>query len=276
MSRNLLLASYPKSGNTWLRIFLANFCSDGPDPVDINALDDMRPSSLVVFEEAIGVEPTAFSDEEIDLFRPEVYRYLARTGKTKSFLKVHDSFRMNSAGEPVIPADAVEGAVYIVRNPLDVAISLAHHEGESVDYVIDTIMARYYSPRRRFLFGQIRQHFFPWGQHVLSWVDQTAIPVHVVRYEDMLARPDEVFAGIIGFCGIPPDTTRISCAIEKSSFERVRQQEINRGFREKSPDARAFFRQGKAGTWRDVLSQSQVERVVSSHGAVMERFGYLP
>ncbi|MEJ2083836.1 MAG: sulfotransferase, partial [Acidobacteriota bacterium] len=32
------LASYPKSGNTWLRAFLMNFLDPGKRPVDINQL----------------------------------------------------------------------------------------------------------------------------------------------------------------------------------------------------------------------------------------------
>ncbi len=54
----------------------------------------------------------------------------------------------------------------------------------------------------------------------------------------------------------------------------VRQEE-QKGFNERPPTAEKFFREGKAGQWRDVLSQNQINAIVSAHAPMMMRFGYL-
>lgn len=277
MSGNLMLASYPKSGNTWLRIFLWNLRRDSHQAPDINALDDVfAATSQSAFDDAVGVEATTLSDEEIDLLRPGVYRYLARINTETVFLKTHEVYRFLPNGEPTIPADATLGAIYVLRNPFDVAISLANHLSCSVDRVIDDILSKEFIPRRRFLSGQTRMKLSPWGKHVLSWVDQTAFPSHVVRYEDMRAQPLETFTAIARFCGLSCETGRVERALDHSSFELLQRQERERGFRERPPEASSFFRAGKAGAWRGILSQSQVDRIVRDHGTVMQRFGYLP
>ena len=69
---------------------------------------------------------------------------------------------------------------------------------------------------------------------------------------------------------------RIERAIERASFKALRAQEDEKGFREKSPHAQKFFREGRAGQWRDLLSQSQIDRVVDRHKEQMQRFGYWP
>jgi hypothetical protein len=66
-------------------------------------------------------------------------------------------------------------------------------------------------------------------------------------------------------------------AIERSSFARLQSQEKEKGFRERPPNADGnFFREGRAGQWKQVLTSAQVERIVRDHGEQMRRFGYLP
>lgn len=65
-------------------------------------------------------------------------------------------------------------------------------------------------------------------------------------------------------------------AIKFSSFKTLKKLEEKHGFKERSANAQRFFRAGKAGSWRDVLSAEQIERLVSDHREQMERFGYLP
>src|SRR6202012_3484157 len=117
------------------------------------------------------------------------------------------------------------------------------------------------------------QRLLPWGEHVLSWVDQDAIPVCMVRYEDMKEHPLETFTKIARFLNLSSDPDRIQRALDHSSFNRLQAQEWAQGFREKHPEAASFFRAGKAGGWREVLTSDQVSRIIQDHSAVMRRFG---
>ncbi len=268
------VASYPKSGNTWFRIFLANLLADQPAPVDINQLGTENFASRTTYDRALGWETSDLTLEEASQGRLDVQEALAR--EEDVFFKVHESFRDPVTRAPLFSRTATRAALYFLRNPLDVAVSFSHHRGKDLDNTIarmnkpDAIMA----PGNDGLGSQLPQPMGDWSWHVRSWADEPGLPVMVLRYEDMLARPQEVFQAACAFAGLPSEPARVARALTHARFENVRAQEQAGGFRE-AMDRRPFFRQGKAGGWRETLSPAQVAAIVSQHGDVMRRFGYL-
>jgi hypothetical protein len=73
-----------------------------------------------------------------------------------------------------------------------------------------------------------------------------------------------------------PNDGELADAIDRSSFERLREQEEKEGFRERPKKAERFFREGRTGQWKEVLTPAQIQRIVDAHGEQMQRFGYLP
>ncbi len=269
------LASYPKSGNTWLRVFLSHLTVKAWDPHDLNSLPITNSASRGLFDRTAGVEASDLTRAQIDLLRPRVYEQLADDRARFPFLKTHDAWTFNAAGEPLHSTAAT--AVYLVRNPLDVAVSFAHHQGIDVDGVIDCMADAGYT-----LGGQRAEHLsilptqlLTWEGHVRSWLDDAGVPVCVVRYEDMHASPRETFTRIVRFCGLAHSPAEIDAALAASSFERLQGLEQKSGFRERLPAAASFFRKGVVGSWRDSLSDSQVQRVLAEQGPVMRRLRYL-
>ena len=114
-----------------------------------------------------------------------------------------------------------------------------------------------------------------WSGHVAGWTEQTDLPLHVARYEDVLADPQAGFAKIVRFAGLACDGPRLGRAIEHSTFSRLQAQEAESGFAEKQPTAPTFFRVGVAGSWRTALTPTQVRAIVDAHGEAMASFGYL-
>jgi Sulfotransferase domain len=278
MSCIVWLASYPKSGNTWMRVLLANYLQDNDEPTDINrffigpiASDRQR------FDEYVGVDASALAPEVIERLRPEVYRCLARDADETLFVKVHDRWARVDTGEPMFPADATLGVVYIVRNPLDLAASCAHHWGAPIAQAVGTLCDGTPGPRSAVpgTPDQVRQRYGSWGEHVRSWVDESGLPLHVVRYEDLSADPCGFFGGVVKFCGLDYDDDRVRKAVAFSSFAELRRQETSAGFRERSPAAPGrFFRRGQPGSWRDELPAHLAERLAKAHHPTMRRFGY--
>jgi hypothetical protein len=268
------LASYPKSGNTWFRAFLANLLHGGEQPVDINQINTDIFSARNGYERALGWETSDLTMREIISARLAVQEAMAR--EEGAVFKVHDAFADPRDGQPLFSVPATRAALYFLRNPLDVAVSFSHHRGRDVDNTIarmnnpQTVMAG----SKDSLDLQLPQPMGTWSHHVRSWVDAPNLPVHVLRYEDMLARPQEVFTAACRFAGFPDEPDRVARALAHSSFETLRQQEQAKGFRE-SVGGRSFFRKGQAGSWREVLSPAQVSAIVAAHGDVMRRFGYL-
>lgn len=271
------LASYPKSGNTWLRTFLHNLQRDGDEPADIN---EISTGSIAAargwLDEVLGFDTAELTPDEVERLRPRVYDWAARDDET-GYHKIHDAYTLTEDGGPLVGRAATMGAVYIVRDPRDVAPSAANHWHCTVDQAIANMENGAYAlaGTRRALPSQVRQRLLDWSGHVLSWVDAPSLRCHVVRYEDMLADPLRVFVAVAAFLGLPDDEGRVAKAVRFSSFEELSRQETDRGFRERPPHTERFFRSGRGGGWRETLTQDQAARVVAAHGEVMRRFGYL-
>lgn len=107
-----------------------------------------------------------------------------------------------------------------------------------------------------------------------SWVDGRGVPLHVVRYEDLSRDPAAGFGSIVRFLGLEVDDRRFAKAAAFSALEVLQAQEHAHGFRERHPQAAAFFRRGEVGAWRDELAPALVAQVVADHRAAMGRFGY--
>jgi aryl sulfotransferase len=278
MGNIIWLASYPKSGNTWLRVFLINFQRDQDQPVNINELGGAPiASARSLFDEETGIKSSDLTPEEIECWRPAVFEHLSQSITEPIFMKIHDAFTLNAQGIPVISKAATRGAIYLIRNPLDVVLSYAHSAASSVDRVISQMgnPAARIAGDPKSLQDQLCQRLLTWSAHVRSWVDQPGLHVHVMRYEDVYRQPFETFQAAVRFAGLDDDAARIERALEHSSFSTLRQQERKHGFREKMPFTPSFFWQGRIGSWRQVLSEAQVTRLVQDHGEVMRRFGYL-
>jgi aryl sulfotransferase len=272
------LASYPKSGNTWFRVFLTNLLRGGDMPADINELERTPiAGARELFDEEVGFEASDLTADEIDRLRPKFYTHLAENAEEQLYMKIHDAYTFLEDSDPLIPQKATRCALYFIRNPLDVGVSLAHHSGW--DYATSAInmannaFAFCSKPDR--LHNQLRQKLLSWSNHVLSWVDSTPFPVCVIRYEDMKSQPMETFTKAIRFAGHGHTADQIQKAIDFSSFDVVQGQEKAVGFQERSPVSSRFFRKGEVGSWREELNEDQANKIVRDHGEVMRRFGYL-
>jgi hypothetical protein len=277
--KNLIwLASYPKSGNTWFRVFLTNLLRDGDEPADINRLERSPiASAREVFDNAVGIEAADLSFAEVDRLRPEVYRFLSHQAKEACFFKIHDAYTFLADGCPLVPPDATRGAIYIIRSPLDVVISFANHLGAPIDRAMKRMAEENFcfsgNPGR--LEDQLRQRLLSWSGHVRSWTEAEDLEVHVMRYEDMKQNPTESFTRALRFAGLAKSPEQIARALKFSDFSEMQRQEKEKGFKEKPLKAGAFFRKGEVGSWREVLSHRQVKKIIAAHGDVMKRFGYL-
>jgi len=275
MGKIVWLASYPKSGNTWLRAFLHNLLRNPEEAYDINRIADftLGDSDLRWYLGPIGRPPGDWTREEVGRVRASVHATMTGAFPDSVFVKTHNAMVADRTG-PMITLAETAAAIYLVRNPLDVAVSFADHLGKSLDETID-FMA---DPGAESLNTEraVYQIYRSWSEHVLSWTERPHPGLHVLRYEDMLAEPTGTFRAVARFLGLDPPRPRLERAIRRSSFRVLQEQERRHGFAERSPLAAKFFREGKAGQWRRALTPEQADRMVASHRRQMERFGYLP
>jgi aryl sulfotransferase len=277
VARIVWVVSYPKSGNTWLRALLTNYRREGDRAAGINELEGVWAISRLWFDQWTGVEASALPDHVVERLRPAVYRCWSREATETLYVPVHEAWRRTDRGEPLFPAEISGGVIYVGRNPLDVVPSWAAYFGVEVAEAVDQVCdPEHVPPVALGLPMLLRQVVGDWSGHVRSWLDDSGLPLHMVRYEDLVADPENVFAGVIRFCGLPIDQEQVARAIRFSDFTELQRQEREAGFYELPPKASApFFRRGRPGGWREELSPDLVERLIDVHRDTMRRLGYL-
>jgi hypothetical protein len=258
-----------------MRAFLHNLLRDPNESYDINKITDFSTSdsSIEWYSAQDRRDWREWKPLEVAHMRRGAQLSICAWRRDDTFVKTHNA-SIVFLGYPLIYPDLTAGAIYIVRNPLDVCISLTHHYGCDIDTAINVLGEESTgSTTNEKLVFEVHKS---WSTHVDSWTGQQRPGLAVLRYEDMLRNPLKSFSGLVSFMGLNAPRTRIERAIERASFKALREQEDQKGFREKSPHAQKFFREGRAGQWRDLLSQSQIDRVVDQHKEQMQRFGYWP
>jgi aryl sulfotransferase len=272
------LASYPKSGNTWFRVFLSNLLSGKEEPVSINELYSTPiASSRSLFDTIAGVSGSDLTQEEIEELRPEVYRQIAMEAQETIFHKVHDAWRLTPSGKSMFPAEVTKGVIYFIRNPLDVTVSFAFHGSRPPGKMIRQVNNKNHAfcQKNDRIYNQLLQPLSDWSGHVKSWVDDSGLPVMVLRYEEMLNDTFNSFKAALEFIGLEKSDQEISKAIEASTIEKLSAMEKREGFTEKPLVMEAFFREGRAGSWKSYLAKEEIDTLINSQRAFIERFGYL-
>jgi len=237
------IAAFPKSGITYLNYMLFHVLFDRQD--DVAKID---------------------SDYIFDM-----HESLARVpppGTERRYVKTHLAFA------PSIPLLArARRAVVLVRDPIDVMMSVwdfQHLTGENglLDATPEQRAAKFEQFCRHWLTtgGLIYPFAGSWVDNVRSWLDQSQLPIVVVRYERLKERPVEQLRRVLDFFEQPASDQRVRAAVEASTVENMRRretQEVNAGV------SGAFYRpelaRGYARGYRFVgrLNQDSYQRVLS-------------
>lgn len=273
------LASYPKSGNTWFRIVLANLLSSSAEPVQLNQIRvGMIATSRQVMERALGFDSTLMNQDELHQIRPAVYRWYGQTAIEKTYFKIHDAYSYCLNKEPLIPFESCLGVLYFIRNPLDVVLSFANHLHCTIDQSIEIMGNKSFAmlTSDKNYTGQLRQSLLSWSLHVDSWTAVENMNRLIVRYEDMNLKPMQTFKRATDFLKLGARDEDIDQALKHSQIDKLQAQEQRCGFKEKPLTLLGqFFRKGLVGDWENTLTPKQVHQVVSAHGEMMYRHGYL-
>lgn len=270
LRRIIWLASFPKSGNTWARSFLANYFQPPGKTLDINSLRQFTTGDVRqdFFDRANGSPFRGKTMDEWVRVRPKALRLIAESKPGHHFVKTHCQVIKLGSYELIMP-EVTAAAVYLMRNPFDVALSYSRHLSVGIDTAIDRM-----ADRSAVQGGEtgILEAVGRWDDHIGSWTDARGLPLHVMRYEDMLADTEKAFRTLFGFLRIPVDQEQFRRTLELTSFESLRKQERKIGFRERPPKMKQFFARGVAGGWREDLTPVQVARIRAEFLPILEKW----
>lgn len=272
------IAAYPKSGSTWLRLFVAQLLAGAGETRSIRDQILRVPVDfgLLGFDDALGIKLADLTPEEAITLKPLRLEAEARHLSRPALYRTHDAWIRTEEGDARLSARATAGAIHLVRDPRDIAVSFA----EFFDCDQDEAIARMADPRYRLDFDpdaaagpQLPILLLDWSSHCRSWLTAEEMPRLLIRYEDLLNDPVGEFSKMAAFAGLPTAAERIAAAVEATRFDRLKARDRQEGFALRG-DGRSHFRVGRAGGWQAALTPTQVRRIERDHGEMMVRLGY--
>jgi hypothetical protein len=272
MGKLLWIASYPKSGNTWVRALLHNYLKQPAAPWDINRLADFTAgdTNADLYKHYDPRPASRYSIADVQRMRPLVHHDLTQAFPGTVFVKTHNMVGYVE-GVPLVTPHLTAGVIYVMRDPRDVAISYSHHMGLSLDWTIGFLG----DPEAATggTDAKVYEKHSSWSNHVVSWTPSPDPRLLVLRYEDLLADPIGRFGRLIRFLGGPPAPERLERAVRFSSFEQLSDQERKQGFTERPAGTERFFRVGEAGQWRKIRRSRRPARAAGAADRGVSRSG---
>lgn len=260
------LASYPKSGNTWVRMLVDHYGQTGRD-IDARHSDNQ----LYWFQ---AVSPIPFENLNLGLqaqLRGAAIAHLQCFINIPTLVKTHH-VNMSVNEIPLFPHQWTDKVIYVVRDPRDIVASFQKHMGlETLDRSIE-MMNDINSIIQQ---DNTAAHILAtWSYHIESWTRETKFEPLIVKYEDLHEDTERELTRILEYCGLIPDKERMAKAIELCQFDRLQKKEQEHPFPEVSTKADVFFRKGRVGSYKEELSDEQIARVEEHHGEAMQKMGY--
>ena len=276
------LASYPKSGNTWLRSLLATyfFSNNGEFNFELLSKIDAYPNAKY-FEKYKDKFQTPESTSKYWLAEQ---KKINQDRKLK-FFKTHNAMCKISGNSFTNNANSL-GAIYIIRDPRNVITSLSHH------YQINTKDALTFmrSEKKAIVEKKADRYLgfnalFSWSSHQKSWTECKKFPILTIRYEDLENTTYSTFKDIFNFVkkisGIKKmfDKEKAKKVIRTCKFENLQHLEKTKGFNEAvlkkgSKEKIKFFNMGKKNDYRKLLSNKLIKEMNIIYKDQLKKYNY--
>lgn len=282
------LASYPKSGNTWLRFYIISLLMGKQTNLNLNHLRAiMNYPHSTQFE---GLVSDLFDLDEI------AKNWITSQNKINSnknlrFFKTHNMLGKYK-GFPFTNSENTLGTIHVVRDPRNVVTSVKNHYSlsnyeEATKFIFKENQVLALSDRQKDLY--IKSKKFPltqfvgsWKTHYLSWKNMKKNYL-LIRYEDLVESPKNEFTKIAGFIEdllkLKFTEDQIDTAISLSSFDKLEKMEKDNGFTESTIDKdgkrNKFFFLGPKNNWKKILNNNTSNLIEKEFEKEMRELRYL-
>ena len=271
-------ASYPKSGNTWVRAIIASlvYSKNGIFNFDMLRKVSLFPKRFY-FKDFIS----DYSDlKKISQYWINAQEKINSDGKLKIY-KTHNG-NYNFLGNDFTNKKNTAGVIYIVRDPRNVIASISNHYQlnlqESVNFLLD---------EKRFLYNKndpndlseenIITLLGSWKSHYNSWkISSSSI---LIRYEDLLTNTKLEIKKISDFVkkyiNFEINNEKIQNILKSTSFEKLKAMEEKEGFEEASSSDVKFFNLGPKNNWKNTIDKKLIYIIEKNFSKEMEEIGYI-
>jgi len=279
------LASYPKSGNTYVRAFLSAYYFSDNGQFDFNQISNIKQ-----FPDKEFFSQKFDSVSEVSKQWMPAQRKINQDRKIK-FLKTHNCLA-NYKGNLFTSPETTLGAVYIVRDPRNVLTSIKNHfsldDDEALKMIIDKEMGLISNNGSHASYSFISS----WSNNYLSWFRNNQFRRLFVKYEDLITNKYETFRDIIVFTNTLMNRTenvnksKLQKAIETTNFDILKNKEVSESFvgsknsfknwrNFHKENKNLFFNLGPENKWEKILDKKTKEIIETNFKSEMKELKYL-
>jgi len=279
------IASYPKSGNTWIRSLLASYLFSKSGSFNFNLLKHINQFSVAKVSN--NLQKTSTPEDRISKnWIP--HQVLINSDKKTHFLKTHNALCTINNNKFTDKFNTA-ACIYIVRDPRNLVTSLSHH------YELDYKNAiRFITNKRKIIFPKTLSNkndnhndfnfIGDWSGHYNSWKNISFCPIKIIKYEDLLADTRNIFISILKFISkftkLDFKEEKISNALKTTNFDNLRRIEKEENFEESITSTKTnkkvkFFNLGKDNDWRRLLDKSTILKIEEKFKKEMNELNYI-
>ena len=261
------IASYPKSGNTYIRSFLSSYYFSKKGKFDFDLLLNILQFPSIKFTKKN-------LNSELEASQNWIYNQNQFFDKNKLyFVKTHNSL-MEYNGNKFTSANETAGAIYIVRDPRNLITSMTHHYSLSYEKAYDKLIDESSSLLEKTNNDDHSNFSFlgSWSSHYKSWKNSSEFQTLFIKYEDLENNKENTFRDILNFINkisskeIKIDEKKLKNSISSTNFSNLKNKEQNEGF-EESVVSRItgkklnFFNLGFNNRWQKLLPKNILEKI---------------
>jgi len=279
------IASYPKSGNTWIRSFLSSYLFSNDGKFNFRLLKYI--DQFWVKKLPISLNNKLSLQERIsNCWIPN--QKLINSDKKIHFLKTHSAL-CTINGNKFTDKFNTRAAIYVVRDPRNLVVSLSNHyelnHNEALDFI--TNKRKIIFPKNSYMKNTDYQDFNflgDWSSHYNSWKNNNFCPFKIIKYEDLLLDTRSIFLSILNFISkfteVKLDENKINKSIETTNFDNLLKMEEEGDFYEsvistKTKKKIKFFNLGKKNNWKKLLDKTIVKNIEVTFKKEMIELDYL-
>ena len=267
------IASYPKSGNTWVRSFLTNYFF-GSSEFNFDQLDKIERFPTRALMDRLKINYHSLPEIVSNWVRMQEFINLKND---TTYLKTHNAM-CTVNNYPYTNKKNTTGFIYLVRDPRDVILSYSKHLNidlnETFEIMNDKMSKEAFDRDGR---ETVEVILGSWSDHYKSWKNYNSVRGLIIKYEDLVLNPNVYLRKIIIFLnqlnGLIVDEEKITKSIENTNFEKMQKLEKKTGFKESTRGP--FFRKGKVGDWKNELNEELKIKIEKAFFKEMKELNYL-
>ena len=280
------IASYPKSGNTWIRSLIGSYFFSKDGIFNFKVLKNIEQFSPIIPSSVLN-EKTHYQSKVSKSWIPS--QKIINKEKKIRFMKTHNAMCAINGNKFTDRLNTL-AVIYVVRDPRNILSSISHHyemsQNEALEFITNKRKIIY--PIKQGTINESSQTDFnflsDWSTHYNSWKNIGFCPIQIIKYEDILTNNKKTFVSMLDFLSkffkFQYDKKKIQNSLLSTSFEKLSSLEKKYGFDESAYSKNnkkkiKFFNLGKENKWKKVLNKSVAKNLENVFNKEMRELGYL-